>query len=551
MSAFFISMKRILIAISICIAMASCKNTKTDVDLIIYNANVYTVDNQFSKATAFAVKKGKFVEVGTNKAILRKYNPKMSYDAQQKSVYPGFIDGHCHFLSYGENKVRYADLRGCKSFEEVIERLEKHDEANTSEWLLGRGWDQNLWENKEFPDNSLLQKHFPNKKVLITRIDGHAVLVTSNILKDLNLNENSVIDGGKILVNQDNKPTGVLLDKAADLASNAIPELDKIQKTKALRVSQHDCFSLGLTGVTDAGLTIADIENIDSLQNSGAIQMKINAMINPDDETMDYYMSRGIIEKERLTVRSVKIYADGALGSRGAKLIEPYSDAPETDGLMVETDEFYNHVCEKAYNAGYQVCCHAIGDGGVRTILNIYSKYLKGQNDLRWRVEHSQTVSPDDMHLYKDCNIIPSIQATHCTSDWSWATERLGNERIKTAYAYQTLLQQNGWIVNGTDFPIEHISPLYTFYASIARKDLDGKPGDGFQKENALTREEALKSMTIWAAKGYFNENRKGSIEAGKEADFVILSDDIMTIDEDKIPTVKVQNTFINGELVY
>jgi len=543
-------MKKFFIAISILIAMISCKNNKTDVDLIIYNANIYTVDNQFSKATAFAVSKGKFIEVGTNKAILRNYNPKMSFDAQGRSVYPGFIDGHCHLVSYGENRVRYADLKGCKSFDEVIERLERHDSGNTSEWLLGRGWDQNLWEVKEFPDNSLLQKKFPGKKVLITRVDGHAVLITPNILEQIGLNGNSEVEGGEIIVNN-NVPTGILLDNAADLAKNAIPSLDNIQKSKALRIAQHDCVALGLTSVTDAGLTIEDIEAIDSLQKTGDLKIKVNAMINPDDETMDYFMSRGIIEKERLTVRSVKIYADGALGSRGAKLIEPYSDAPETDGLIVETEEFYNHVCEKAYNAGYQVCCHSIGDGGVRMILNVYSKYLKGGNDLRWRVEHSQTVNPNDMHLYKDFSIIPSIQATHCTSDWSWAVERLGNERIKTAYAYKTLLEQNGWLVNGTDFPIEHISPLYTFYASIARKGLDGKPTEGFQMENALTREEALKSMTIWAAKGAFEENRKGSIEAGKDADFVILNEDIMTIDENMIPFVKVQNTFINGELIY
>lgn len=531
--------------------MVSCKDSKTAVDLVIYNANVYTVDSQFSKATAFAVKGGKFIDVGSNKSILRKYKPKMSFDAQKKSVYPGFIDGHCHFLGYGENKVRYADLRGCKSFDEVLQRLEKHDVANSSEWLLGRGWDQNLWENPEFPDNKTLGMRFPDKKVLITRIDGHAVLVTDNVLEELGLNGNSVVDGGQIILNEDKKPTGILLDNAADLAKNIIPSLDNMQKTKALRVSQRDCFALGLTGVTDAGLTIDDIKTIDDLQQCGVLKMKINAMINPDDETMDYFINSGVVEKNRLTVRSVKIYADGALGSRGAKLIEPYSDAPETDGLVVASEDFYNHVCEKAYNAGYQVCCHAIGDGGVRMILNVYSKYLKGSNDLRWRVEHSQIVNPADLHLFGDFNIVPSIQATHCTSDWSWASERIGNERIENAYAYKTLLEQNGWIVNGTDFPIEHISPFYTFYASVARKDLDGNPADGFQMENALTREEALKSMTTWAAKSYFAENKIGSIEIGKDADFVILNDDIMTMPIDEVPNVKVQNTFVNGELVY
>ena len=534
----FSIMKKYLVLI-LMISMISC--SKTSVDLIVHNANIYTVDNQSSKAEAFAVKDGKFVAIGSNKQILGHYSAAYTLDAQGQSVYPGFIDGHCHFVGYGEWKVRYADLNDCKSFEEVVERLEKHDEGNDSEWLLGRGWDQNLWETKEFPENTELHKRFPNKKVLLTRVDGHAVLVTDNVLKIIGLNKNSKVDGGEIIL-KNGKPTGILLDNAADMAKAAIPPLDNAQRIKALKLAQRDCFALGLTGVTDAGLDIKSLGLIDSLQQQGILKMKINAMINPDDETMDYFMKFGIIEKERLTVRSVKIYADGALGSRGARLLEPYSDAPDTQGLIVENEEFYNHVCEKAYNAGYQVCCHAIGDGGVRMILDVYSKYLKGENDLRWRVEHSQVVNLQDFALFKEYGIIPSVQATHCTSDMPWAEDRLGSERVRYAYAYKTLLEQNGWLVNGTDFPIEKISPLLTFWASVARKDLI---------ENRLSREEALKSTTIWAARGYFAEDRKGSIEVGKEADFVILSKDIMTIEGESIPEVRVMNTFVNGEMVY
>lgn len=511
--------------------MFSCEKTK--VDLIVHNANVYTVDNQFSKAEAFAVKDGKFVAIGSDRNILRHYYATQTLDAQGQSIYPGFIDGHCHFVGYGETKVRYADLNGCKSFEEVLERLEKHNESNDSEWLLGRGWDQNLWDDKSFPENIELNRRFPDKKVLITRVDGHAVLVSDNVLRIIGLDRANRIDV---------KQGGILLDNAADMAKAIVPSLNNSQRVKALKIAQRDCFKYGLTGVTDAGLDIRSIALLDSLQQKGVLKMKINAMVNPDDETMDYFMKFGIIEKERLTVRSVKIYADGALGSRGARLLEPYSDAPETSGLFVENEDFYDHVCEKAYNAGYQVCCHAIGDAGVRMILNEYANFLKGKNDLRWRIEHSQVVDAQDFVLYKEYNIIPSIQATHCTSDMPWAEERLGSERVKNAYAYKTLLAQNGWLINGTDFPIEHISPIETFYSSVARKYLI---------ENKLTREEALKSMTIWAAKGYFVESRKGSIEIGKEADFVILSADIMTIEDEKIPEVKVVNTFIDGEMVY
>lgn len=544
--------KTLIMGMILSASTMSC-NDKIEVDMIVKNAKVYTVDSVFSKANSFAVKDGKFVAIatGSDKVIMERYYSKQVIDAQGKSIFPGFIDAHCHFVSYGENCIRYADLKNCASFDELIERLVEYDKDNESEWILGRGWDQNLWKTKEFPDNTLLNNKFPNKKVLLTRIDGHAVLVTNNVLELAGLNENSVVDGGDIILNEHGKPTGILLDNAADITKNIVPELDNNQKIKALMKAQKDCFALGLTSITDAGLDISTINMIDSLQQSGDLKMNINAMINPDEETLDYFMNQGVIVKDRLSVRSVKLYADGALGSRGAKLIKPYSDAPETDGLIVNDDDFYKHVCDRAYKAGYQVCTHAIGDGGVRHILNIYTEFLKGKNDLRWRIEHSQIVDPADFDLYGQYNIIPSIQSTHCTSDMFWAVDRIGEERMPYAYAYKDLLDQNGWIINGTDFPIEYINPLYTFYAAVARKNLEGKPLNGFQLENALSREEALKSMTIWAAKGSFDESRRGSIELNKNADFIILSDDIMTIDESLIPSVKVESLVIGGEKIY
>ena len=523
--------------------MTSC-NPKTPVDLIVHNANIYTVDSAFSKAQAFAAKDGKFVAVGDEATIMRQYTATETIDAQGDAVYPGFMDGHCHFTGYGENLVRWADLKGCRSFDEVIERLKVHDSLYPSEWLLGRGWDQNLWEVAEFPDNTKLAETFPEKKVLLTRVDGHAVLVSKEVLTLASIDENTKMDGGMAIV-KDGHCTGVLLDNLADAAKALVPKMETDLRIKAFMKAQENCMGVGLTSVTDAGLDIASIELIDSLQQAGLLKTHVNAMVNPDDETMDHFMRQGIIDKERLTVRSVKIYADGALGSRGAKLLQPYSDDPENTGLMVENDDFYRHVCQKAYDAGYQVCCHAIGDGGVRHILDIYSEYLKGQNDLRWRIEHSQVVDEADFQRYGGYSVIPSIQTTHCTSDMDWAGERLG-DRIKNAYAYQRLLQQNGWVVNGTDFPIEDISPIYTFYAAVARKHLDGTPAEGFQMENALTREQALRSITIWVAKGCFLEARKGSIEVGKDADFVILDRDLMTVAENEIPEAKVKTCHIH-----
>ena len=529
--------------------MLACNKEK--VDLIVTNANVYTVDENFSKTTSFAIKDGLFIDTGDDKYIERRYKATQTLDAGGRSIFPGFIDGHCHFVGYAENMARFADLNGCKSFDEVLDKLKKHNDGNDSEWLLGRGWDQNQWNPSVFPDNKSLDSIFPDKKVVLTRIDGHAVLVSSNVLEQLGITKDSKVHGGEILKDEKGELTGVMLDNAADMARAIVPPMDKEQRIKAIKDAQSDCFAVGLTGVTDAGLDIETVNLLEELSLGGVLKMKVNAMMNPDEATMDYFIKRGIIEDERLTVRSVKIYADGALGSRGAKLIEPYTDAPESTGLITADTSFYHNVCKKALEAGLQVCTHAIGDGGVRMTLEFYSDYLNKDNDLRWRIEHSQIVNPDDISTFGELNIIPSIQATHCTSDMAWAEQRLGEERIRHAYAYQELLQQNGWIINGTDFPIENISPLYTFFASVARKDLHGSPEGGFQKENALSREEALRSMTIWAAKGYFAEGRKGSIEKGKEADFVILSDDIMTINEMEIPNVKVVNTFINGEMVY
>ena len=516
----------------ILLSMTSCQ-TKTAVDLIVHNANIYTVDEQFSKAEAFAVKDGKFVAVGNEKDIMSQYTATEVIDAQGKAVYPGFMDGHCHFVGYGEQLVRWCDLKGCQSFDEVIERLQEHDSLHPAEWLLGRGWDQNLWPVPEFPDNDKLAEVFPRRKVLLTRVDGHAVLASKEVLDLAGIDKDYKLDGGKVIL-KDGKCTGVLLDNTADVAKALIPPMTREERIHALLQAQENCWAVGLRSVTDAGLDIETIELIDSLQEAGLLKIHVNAMINPDDETMDHFMEKGIIDKEKLTIRSVKIYADGALGSRGAKLIEPYSDAPETSGLILESDEFYHHVCQKAYDAGFQVCCHGIGDCGTRHILDIYTQYLKGENDLRWRVEHSQVVAEKDFQKFHDYSIIPSVQTTHCTSDMDWAGERLG-DRIKNAYAYQRLLQQNGWLINGTDFPIEDISPIYTFYAAVARKHLDGTPSEGFQMENALTREQALRSITIWVAKGCFLESRKGSIEVGKDADFVILDRDIMTVEESEI----------------
>ena len=539
-----------LIPIILTMITLSCSK-KEKVDLIVHNANIYTVDETFATAEAFAVKDGRFVAVGTSEEILAKYSADSTLDMQGKFVFPGFIDGHSHFCSLGENIVRYADLVGCRSFDEVLERLQAHAERYPSDWLLGRGWDQNLWPDKAFPNNSRLEQLFPGKHICLTRIDGHAGLVSNSVLAMLGFDKTTRINGGLIELGTDGEPTGILLDNAYDRAKAIIPKLSHSEKSQAILAAQKACFEAGLSGVSDAGASIENINLMDSLQTAGVLKIKISAMLNDDTATLDYFLPKGIIVKERLSVRGVKLYADGALGSRGANLIEPYADDPANRGLMINTLGYLDSICQRAYDAGYQVCTHAIGDAGVRNVLKVYAKFLKGHNDLRWRIEHSQVVDSNDIALYGQYSVIPSIQSTHATSDMGWAADRLGPFRVRYAYAQQMLLQQNGWLVNGTDFPIESIKPLYTFFAAVARKDLNGNPKEGFQMENALTREQALRSITIWAAKGYFEENNKGSIEAGKEADFVVLDSDIMTIPEMQIPQTAALQLFVSGEKVF
>lgn len=528
--------------------ISSC-NQKETVDLIVTNAKVYTVDNDFSITESFAVKDGKFVQLGTTEKILSKYQSNQILDLEGRFVYPGFIDAHSHFYGYCMTLLQ-ADLRGTKSFDEILDIIKKHDDKFNSEWVLGRSWDQNDWEIKEFPTKEKLDELFPDKPVYLKRIDGHAALANSKALELAGINSQTQVDGGKIYL-KDGKPTGVLIDNAMELVNVLIPDTDIETAIKALKQGEQNCFAAGLTSVCDAGLYKKQILLIDSLQNVGEIKLRIYAMLEPNEENINYFVKNGIYKTDYLNVRAIKLYADGALGSRGACLFEPYSDDPGNYGLIVEPVEFYHKMCKIAYENNYQINTHAIGDSANHLMLDIYSEYLQGPNDKRWRIEHAQVIHPDDVDKFGHFSIIPSIQSTHCTSDMYWADERLGVERIKNAYIYKVLLNQNGWIPNGTDFPVEKIDPLSTFYASVSRKNLDGYPEDGFQKENALTREETLKSMTIWAAKAAFEENEKGSIETGKYADFIVLEDDIMEIDENHIPNAKILKTFSSGKEVW
>ncbi|MBW3466235.1 amidohydrolase [Arthrospiribacter ruber] len=527
-----------------------CSPAKEQADLIIHNATVYTVDEGFSIVQAFAIKDGRFLEAGSNSRILSKYSSENTQDLKGKAVFPGFIDAHAHFFRYGMG-LQTADLLGAESEKELIDRVITHHDNNPDvTWILGKGWDQNLWESKEFPTKTALDSLFPDKPVLLTRIDGHAALVNQKALNLAGINANTEMIGGKVIV-EEGKPTGVLIDNAIKLVSDKVPEPSEEEATNALLAAQENCFEVGLTSVVDAGLERKTIELIRSLQEGNRLKMRIYAMVNPSPENMAFYFENGTYEDDKLSIKSFKIYGDGALGSRGAALLKPYHDHTDNYGFLLKTAEEFDHLASQMYEHGFQMNTHCIGDSANRTLLDIYAKYLKGKNDLRWRIEHAQIVSKEDMPKFAQYSIIPSVQPTHATSDMYWADQRLGPFRIKTAYAYKDLLDQNGMIALGSDFPVEHINPLYGFHSAVVRKDAENWPEGGFQTENRISRQQALKGMTIWAAFANFEEHLKGSIESGKLADFVILEEDIMIADRKDLRNIKVNSTFLGGEKVF
>ena len=520
--------------------------TNKSIDSVVINAKIYTVNKDNFIAKSIAIDDGKIIEV-SNENLDYKYNTKEILDVKGKVILPGLIDSHCHFYNLGLDQ-QVVDLRGTNSFDEIIQRLKIYDLNNDSNVIIGRGWDQNDWEIKKFPLNLKLNKNFENKIVVLERIDGHAYIVNDYALDLAGIDENTMVRGGLVLL-KNNKPTGVLIDAPMSMVDRILPDKTVKEKVNALKEAQEISFSYGLTTVDDAGLSPEIITIIDSLHKSDELKIKIYAMVSVSKENIEFFKNNGKIKTPRLNVRSFKIYGDGALGSRGAALKKPYCDDPHNYGFLRTSLEDLKFYANEIANMDFQMNTHAIGDSTISILLKEYKKVLADIRDPRWRIEHSQVVDLNEFQFY-DNKILPSVQPTHATSDMYWAYDRLG-KRIEGAYAFKDLLQSSQRIALGTDFPVEKVNPFHTFYSSIERKDLDGFPKNGFQMENALTRTETLKGMTIWGAYFNFEENEKGSLEVGKSADFIILDRNIMEIDADKIPNTQVLKTFIDGELVY
>jgi predicted amidohydrolase YtcJ len=534
---------------AIALFLTSCGGPKK-VDTIVVNGVIYTVDSSFSTAQAMAIKDGLIVATGTDAEILAAYTATEKIDAKGQAVYPGFIDAHAHFVGYGKSLFQ-VDLFGTTSWEEAVERVKVFAAAHPElAWIEGRGWDQNKWPGKKYPTNALLNSLFPNTPVVLQRIDGHAAIANQKAFDVAGVKPGQTIVGGEVET-KNGVLTGVLIDNAKGLVYGSIPAVTKQTYTQWLQAAQQNCFAQGLTTITDCGLDMSDINIIDTLQQEGKISMRLFAMLSDNPENLTAYLKRGPYKTDKLFVNGFKVYADGALGSRGACLLHSYEDRKDWTGFLLANISHYDSLASVLAASKFQMCTHAIGDSANRQILNIYNKYLQKGNDRRWRIEHAQVVNPADFNLFGAAAVVPSVQPTHATSDMYWAAERLGNERMKGAYAYKQLMDQNGWIPLGTDFPVEDISPFKTFLASVGRVDAKGFPEGGFQSENALSREQTIRGMTIWAAKANFLEKEVGSLEAGKKADFIILAQDLMQVPVNKILDTKVVATFSGGKKVF
>ncbi|RWU08416.1 amidohydrolase [Pedobacter chitinilyticus] len=542
-------MRKIIAVIFVAIALFLMSCNSQEADLVVYNARIYTISEGFEVVEAMAIKDGKILALGKSEEIKAQYPSKEILDGQGKAIYPGFIDAHAHFFGYAQS-LNNANLTEAKSWEEVLSRLQEFARTHSDGWLTGRGWDQNDWPGKQFPTKDKLDELFPDRPVLLTRIDGHAAIANQKALEAAGITKAYELTGGEI-IEKDGKLTGVLIDNAVDLVNSKIPALTDAQMKTLLLQAQENCFAVGLTTIDDCGLDYEAVEGIERLQKNNDLKMRFYVMLSDNEKNYDYLIKRGAIKTDRLNVRSFKVYGDGALGSRGACLLHPYSDMPNKKGFLLSDLAHFEKVAKKINEHNFQMCTHAIGDSANRAILKIYNQVLGPNNDKRWRIEHAQVVAPEDFELFGKAKIVPSVQPTHATSDMYWAQDRLGKDRIKGAYAYKQLLQQNGWLPLGTDFPVEQINPMLTFYAATVRKDAAGWPATGFQVENALTPEETLRGMTIWAAKSNFEEKEKGSLEVGKFADFVLMENDLLKANAKQILENKVIRTYINGEKVY
>jgi predicted amidohydrolase YtcJ len=539
---------KLVVLILLVIGSILSLDAQTKVDMIVTHTFIYTVNQAFEKVSTMIINQGKIVAVGGD-TLLNQYQSDQVINAEGQYVYPGFIDAHCHFTGYAMDKYKIK-LFGMTSFSEILEKLKIVSLTNSQPWIEGVGWDQNLWKDKNFPTKEKLDKLFPNIPVFLLRVDGHAALVNQKAIELSMIKKETSITGGEIL-KMNGTITGILIDNAIELVKKNIPLPSKEESLSRMIEAQQEFFKLGLTGIVECGIKKDIAELLQVAYQRNQLSIRSTVMLVNDQDCFETYLEKKPFKSPRFHIAGFKLFADGSLGSRGAFLLNEYHDRHHHQGQLLLPIDSIRSIAQKVLHSDYQLCVHAIGDATNRDILDIYSKSLKSKNDRRWRIEHAQMIDHSDMHYFGNFCIIPSVQPTHATSDMKWVKNRIGITRTKRAYAYKELLKQNDWLPLGTDFPVEGLNPIHTFYAAVFRRDSNYFPVKGFQIENALTREQALRGITIWAAKSVFEENEKGSLESGKYADFVILNHDIMKATPKQVYHTKVIATYLNGELVY
>lgn len=539
-------MKNFLFLLLSIVLLSSCMK-RIHVDLVVFNAKINTIDDANSIHEAMAIKDGKIVEVGPERQILNKYTFDEEIDAQGKEIYPGFTDAHGHILSLIEQRLNL-NLNGTKSFQELLFQVEKYVSTCKRKVILGRGWDQANWGTKEFPDNTLLNEKYPNTPIILIRVDGHAALVNDCLLKRAGLNENSQIAGGKIML-KDGKPSGIILDNAITEVMKVVPPFSLQEKKQMFLEIQQELFQYGITSVHEAGIEFGDIKLFQNLNDSKKLDLEVYAMLYPTKENLDFAQKNGIYHNNNLLIRSFKIVGDGSLGSRGACLKKEYSDDPHSHGFFITSIDEMNKVAKIARKINYQVNTHAIGDSTIKVVIDIIAETFKYKKDHRWRIEHAQVLDLKDIQKLGEFGVFPSVQPSHAVSDQRWAENRLGKERLKGAYAYQSILNNTGIFAFGTDFPIESFDPFLTIHAAVNRKTAENFPDGGFLFSEAVSLENCIRAMTIWPAFASFQEQKKGSLEKGKDATFVIFELPIKN-KGNYIPNFA-NMTYIKGKKVY
>lgn len=514
------NMKRLIVFLTLSFLFSACYKGE-DADLVVYNARIHTMDKSNKVVNAMAIKDGKILETGPEREIRNKYSAVEELNAENKTIYPGLHDAHGHI--FGQIKMDLqCELTGSTSYAQMITRIEKYINKYNVDIVVARGWDQSIWGESELPTNEKLNDAFPDQAVVCTRVDGHSMLINEAAVKFLKLNLDTLIEGGEVH-KENGKFTGVLLDNAMNLVYNKLPEISKEIQKEAIKKIQNRLLEYGITNVHEAGISMEQFKILDEMASNGELKIGIYAMLFPSDEALEFFAKEGHYQNGNLKVRSIKIIGDGALGSRGACLVHPYNDHAG-NGFLTTSLEVLKRIAKFAKAHNIQVNTHCIGDSTNRNLLHLIDTLMQDKQDHRWRIEHAQVIHENDIDLFAKSGAIPSVQPTHALSDMRWAKYRLGDERLEnSAYLYKSLMQQGNIIAFGTDFPIENYNPFLTIHAAVQRKNAENLPEDGFMVDEAVSLDNCMRAMTIWAAIASFQEDKLGSLEKNKDASFVIL----------------------------